>query len=120
MIAETLAVLLQAAPPPEPALPPHVIAVEQVELGPPLAGSDYLLIAEAARHPRLRGIDLACYRIYVGREHGVRTLFFVEARNRRLERPGEIVFLPPNPRCPSLSFEMDRRGRVARVIRSRD
>jgi hypothetical protein len=121
MIAEAFALQVLASPTPhEPMLPPHVIAVEQVDLGTPLAGADYRLIAEAARHPRLRGINLTCYRIYVYQKHGVRAVSFVPTRDREVVRPREIIFLPPDPACPSLTFEMNRRGHVARVILSRD
>lgn len=101
-----------------------VIRVEQApELGHPLSGSDYLLIAEAARHPRMRGADLSCYRIYVHNEGGERRVAFVNARDRVLERVTgegtEITYLPPDPNCRSISFVMRSDGRVRRVILTR-
>lgn len=102
----------------------HVIRVEQApDLGHPLNGSDYMLIGEAARHPRLRGADLSCYRIYVYDEEGERRVAFVAARNRVLERVTgegtEITYLPPDPTCRSISFVMRSDGRVRRVILTR-
>src|SRR6187551_2674561 len=93
-------------------------------LGEPLAGADYLLIAEAARRPEMRGVDLSCYRIFVHGVYGDRRVSFVEARKRVIERETdagtEITFLGPDPKCPSISFVMDADGNVARVIHSRD
>jgi hypothetical protein len=119
MIAYLLALLVQ--PPAES--PSQVIAVEQLDLGEPLRGSDYLLIATAARRPELRGTDLSCYRIYVYDRGGSRRVSFVEARNRVIERQTSrgttITYLPPDPKCRSIDFVMGRDGRVTRVIRSR-
>lgn len=122
MIAETLALLL-SVPVPTPGLP-QVAAVKQEEpLGTPLAGADHLLIATAARHPRMRGADLSCYDIYVHDREGARWVSFLEARERVVERQTgtgtEITSLPPDPRCRSVSFEMNAKGRVERVIPSR-
>jgi hypothetical protein len=120
MIAEMLALVIAA---PLPMLP-EVVAVDQEEpLQHPLAGADYLLIAEAARHPRMRGANLSCYRIHVHNEQGARWVSFLAAQERVMERETEkgteIIFLPTNPRCRSISFEMNRKGRVARVISTR-
>jgi hypothetical protein len=103
---------------------PHVSSVEQApDLGHPLSGSDYLLIAEAARHPAMRGADLSCYRIHVYAEGGERQVTFLEERNRVLERvTGEgtkITYLPPDPECRSISFVMRSDGRVRRAILTR-
>ena len=121
MIASWLALLLLQ--PPEEAEPPHVISVHHVDLGYPLNGSDYLLIAEAARHPAMRGANLSCFRIYAYDEDGARRIAFVEARDRVVERPTPtgttITYLPHDPTCRSISFVMDDQGRVARVIRTR-
>lgn len=103
---------------------PNVNRVEQApDLGHPLNGSDYVLIGEAARHPRMRGANLSCYRIYVYDEEGERRVAFVAARNRVLERVTgegtEITSLPPDPNCRSISFVMHSDGRVGRVILTR-
>lgn len=119
MIASLLALLVQ----PSEESPPRVIDAERLELGAPLHGSDYLLIAAAARRPELRGTDLSCYRIYVHDREGSRRVSFLEARNRVVERQAatgtEITYLPPNPNCRSIDFVMGRDGRVVKVIRSR-
>jgi hypothetical protein len=95
----------------------------RVDLGAPLAGSDFLLIAAAVRHPAMRGARLACYRIFVHDERGRRQVSFVAARERVTQRRttnGTIIsYLPPDPNCRSISIEMDAHGRVARVIYSR-
>ncbi len=101
----------------------HVISVERVNLGQPLSGFDFLLIAEAVRRPEMGGADLSCYRIYVYNEGGERRVAFVEARDRVVERKTdagtEITYLPPDPKCRSITFVMDDDGGVARVIHSR-
>jgi len=101
----------------------HVIAVEETNMGQPLRGSDYRLIAEAARRPEMRGANLACFNIYVFDQRGVRTVAFVEARQREIVRETEagteIVWLPLDPHCRSISFQMGRDGHVVRVIHTR-
>jgi|GEM_PF-4745056 len=119
MLVSLLALLVQ--PPAES--PSHVYEGERIPLGSPLHGSDYLLIAAAARRPELRGTDLSCYRIYVYDREGSRRVSFIEARDRVIERRTgagtRITYLPPDPSCRSIDFVMDPGGRVARVIRSR-
>jgi hypothetical protein len=118
MLVSLLALLVQ----PAAESPSHDDAAEQIDLGSPLRGSDYLLIAAAARRPELRGTDLSCYRIYVYDRDGSRRVSFVSARDRVIERRTEagtqITYLPPDPNCRSIDFVMGRNGRVARVIRS--
>ena len=101
----------------------HVVSVEQVDKGQAISGSDYLLIAEAARHPEMRDALLSCYRIYVRNAKGHRRVAFVEARNRVVEKKTEtgteITHLPPDPKCRSIEFEMGPDGRVAKVFHSR-
>jgi hypothetical protein len=115
-----VALLLLASPaPPDP----HVISVEQIDPGVTLTGHDYLLIAEALRHPTMRSANLSCYRINVSDRHGARQVAFIEARQRVIEEETSggttITYLPPDPRCRSMTFVMNRNGRVARVIYSR-
>ena len=102
---------------------PHVAGVEETDLGRSLSGSDFVLIAEAARHREMRGKSLSCYSIYVYAQGGQRRVAFVEARDRMVERQTatgtEIIYLPPDPNCRSISFEMRSDGRVGKVIRSR-
>jgi hypothetical protein len=121
MLAPLLILVFQA--PAEPA-DPHVIAVEDVDRGTRIGGADYLLVAAAARHPAMRSANLACYNIHVYNSAGVRRVAFV-ARTIRTKQEKtadgtDIIFLPADPNCHSISFEMNRRGRVARVIYSRD
>ena len=82
-----------------------------------------MLIAEAARRPEMQRADLSCYRIYVYDEDGARRVAFFAARNRVIERTTEtgtkITYLPPDPKCRSITFVMAGDGRVARVIKSR-
>jgi hypothetical protein len=115
-----LALLLLASPaPPDP----HVIRVKQLYPGVPLTGNDYLLIAEALRHPAMRSADLSCYLVDVSDGHGARQVAFLEARQRVIEEQTpdgvEITYLPPDPRCRSMTFVMNRNGKVRRVIHSR-
>lgn len=95
----------------------------RADLGPSLAGSDFLLVTEAAGHPAMRGANLACYRIYVFDEDGRRRVAFVAARNSVTETETEngtvIAYEPPDPRCRSISFVMGASGRVERVIYTR-
>jgi hypothetical protein len=120
MILPVLALMLL-----QPSADDHVIAVEDApDLGQPIDGSDFLLIAEMARRPELRKVNLACYRIYTYEYEGARQVSFLEARDRMVENTTEegteIVWYPPDPKCPSLTFVIDDDGHVARVIRSRD
>jgi hypothetical protein len=121
-VLHALLLLLLAQQAPEGAA--HVVAREGVAAwGHPLSGSDYLLIAAAARHPAMRGADLSCYRIYVHEERGARRVIFLEARDRLLERVTdegtEITYLPQDPNCRSISFVMRSDGRVGQVIYTR-
>lgn len=97
--------------------------VEYVDLGQPLSGSDYLLIAEAARHPDMFDADLSCYNIYVYDRAAARRVAFVAARDRVTEQQTETgdvtIYQPPDPNCRSISFVMSSDGRVAQVIRTR-
>ena len=116
MISGMLALLLWQQPVESSA---HAISAEHVDMGGPLRGADYLLIAEAARRPEMRGAHLSCYQIYVYDQDDGRRVAFVAARSRMIERGTEIVYLPPDPNCRSISFVMGSDGRVARVIRTR-
>ena len=116
------ALLLLAQQPDEAA--GHVVSVREApDLGHPLSGADYLLIAEAARHPRLRGADLSCYDIHVYDDAGERHVSFLDPRDRMLEQATDegtiITHLPPDPKCRSISFVMRSDGRVGRVILTR-
>lgn len=119
MLAATAFILLSLSAAAGPAAEETV----EVRLGAPLSGADFLLIAETLRHRAMRGADIACYNIHVFDRQGARTVAFIEARQRVIEEDGReeriLTFLPPDPNCRSISFEMDRRGRVSRVIYSR-
>ena len=122
MIVEMLALIM--SPPVTSSFGSQVVAIEQEEpLGHPLAGGDYLLIAEAARHPKMRGVDLSCYAIYVHERQGARWVSFLAARERIIEAAKadgtEITYLPLDPNCRSISFVMNAKGRVARVVLTR-
>ena len=102
---------------------PHVIDSWTVEKTAPLSGTDFLLIAEAFKHPEMRGRDLSCYHIVIFRERGAATVAFLGNRDpeRQVDEGDHttIVIPGPNLRCPGRSFVMDKRGRVARVIYER-
>ncbi len=104
-------------------LPPHVLEVEYVDPGRWVDGADHLLIAEAARHREMRGANLSCYRINVHKVRGATWVSFLNRRPRIIDEETEegtiIHYLPIDPDCRSISFEMDARGRVKRVIYSR-
>ena len=110
-----LALLLQAAAPAPP--------VRHADLGPPLAGRDFLLIRTAARHRAMRGRDLGCYRIHIYDDEDGRRVAFVARRRPTTERETrngrQILFHGQDPDCRTISFVMDAEGRVARVIHSR-
>jgi hypothetical protein len=117
MLLSILAILFMTQP------AAHETDSEIVDMGSPLAGSDFLLIATAARHPAMHRANLACYRIYASHRGARRVIDFVEAdwgvREVHTSEGTDIIYPPHNPRCRSISFEMDRRGRVVRVIRTR-
>jgi hypothetical protein len=85
-----------------------------------LKGTDFLLVAEASKHPEIEGRDLSCYHISIFRERGATTVAFLGDREpvRYVDEGDQtaIIFPAPNARCPSRSFVMDGRGRVVRVI----
>ena len=95
----------------------------KTEMTEPLSGTDFLLIAEAYKHPAIRGRDLSCYRIRVFREKGVRTVAFLGIRPPVRYVSGAeqdaIIYPGPNPRCPSRSFVMTKSGKVGQVIFAR-
>ena len=95
----------------------------KTEMTEPLSGPDFLLIAEAYKHPEMRGRDLSCYRIRVFRERGVRTVAFLGVRPPVRYVSGAeqdaIIYPGPNPRCPSKSFVMTKSGKVGQVIFAR-
>lgn len=101
----------------------HIIDSWTIETTEPLSGTDFLLISEAFKHPEIRGRNLSCYHIVVLRQRGTTTVAFIGDREpeRQIDEGDHItIVIPgPNPRCPSRSFVMDRRGRVERVIYSR-
>lgn len=89
----------------------------------PLSGSDFLLMQQASKHREMKGRDLSCYHIRVFRENGVTTVAFLGNRPPEMtvdEGEWTAITIPgPNPRCPSRSFEMNKKGRVARVVYER-
>ena len=110
-----LSLLLQASTP--------APQVRHADLGPPLAGRDFLLIQAAARHPAMRGRNLACYRIQLHEEQDGRHVVFLGPRKPTTERKTaegtEIIYPGQDPDCRTISFVMDADGRVARVIHTR-
>ena len=113
-----MAVAAQTLPSPETS---HVERAPN--LGQPLAGADFLLIREAARHPAMRGANFACFDIHVYVHRRVRTVAFIERRGGFVERQtpnGTAIIVPPrDPNCRSITFEMAPDGTVMRVIRTR-
>lgn len=87
----------------------------------PLEGADFLLMIRAYQHPAINGRDMSCYEVAIIRD-SKRTVAFIGDREAGdVERAGPggpiITERGPNPRCPTVLFEMDDAGKVVRVVK---
>lgn len=100
----------------------RVVDVRHLDPGRTLSGEDFLLVEAASRHPRIRGANIGCFTILVGSEGPLHRVDFVApgGLSERVTPAGqEIVWVPPDPHCRSISFLLNARREVVRVILSR-
>lgn len=81
------------------------------------------LITTALKRPEMRGRPLDCYRVRVTRWEGVWRVSFSGYREPMppdTETEIHVGHMPQNARCPDISFEFDKKGKVNRRILSRE